>query len=96
MNITWGFIIASQQSPQKKIMKAKSKGVGGAAGASPLLTQHLPARDEGFLIAPLLWPGSPLLSPPLLLSYPPLLSSVAGEARGGRRAPPKSLHLQHK
>lgn len=78
MNITWGFINASQQSP--KIMKARSKGVGGDARASSLFTQHLPARD-GF------WS---------LLSWALLSAAWRETVQGGRQASPKSVYLQHK
>lgn len=79
MNITWGFINASQQSP--KIMKARSKGVGGDAGASSLFTQHLPARDEGF------WS---------LLSWALLSAAWQEKSREAAEHQPKSVHLQHK
>lgn len=81
MNITWGFINASQQTP--KIMKARS-----ARGKRRLLELLLPCVYSAsacqrwrLLITPRL--GSPLCC-------------VAGEAQGGHRAPSGPAHLQHK
>lgn len=81
MNITWGFINTSQQTP--KIMKARSGSRRRQLLELLLLYVYsAPAcQRRRLLITPRL--GSPL-------------RCVAGEAQGGRRAPPGPAHLQHK
>lgn len=81
MNIAWGFINASQQTPQNNEGEAQRQ----EESLEPLLLRCVYSASAcqrwRLLITPRL--GSPL-------------RCMAGEARGGRRAPPGPAHLQHK
>lgn len=81
MNITWGFINGSQQTP--KIMKARSGSGRRQLPELLLLCVYSASACQRRRRLITLRLGSPL-------------RCVAAEARGGRRAPPGPAHLQHK